>query len=128
LTCATVASICCYMNSETNISATGNSAHPTKEVAMFSSSLQALFLQASPLAAKGLIAQGFPFLVAVENERGEWFWLNAESIDHAGNLARNWVDVLNARGASCWRIHPDGKIGPRPFATVFAQPAWEDAA
>lgn len=48
LTSATVASIDCDMNSETNITATGNPAHPAKEVAMlvkFSTLADGVFIE-----------------------------------------------------------------------------------
>lgn len=58
-------------------------------------------------------ANGIRFFVAVESERGDWFALHADDQGHAGALARNWVDVVGARGASCWRLLPDG---PAPDA------------
>jgi hypothetical protein len=66
--------------------------------------------------------------LAVENERGEWFWLNAEDQAHAATLSRHWVSNMRARGASCWRIMPDGTIAARPFGVVYATFDMEDAA
>jgi hypothetical protein len=74
-------------------------------------SLNAAMLEATPAACRALIAQGINFTVAVENQRGKWFLLHAEDIAHAINLAHNWVDVLNARGASIWRLNEDGPAG-----------------
>jgi predicted component of type VI protein secretion system len=114
---------------EATNNAAGNSAHPRKEAAMFSTSLREAFASATPEACKSLIAQGFPFAVAVENQRGEWFILNAEDQGHAGTLAQHWVETMGARGASCWRLFDHG-LAPKPFHTVFEQldEDWEDAA
>jgi len=92
---------------------------------MFASSLSQAFEAATPEACKALIAQGINFTVAVENAKGEWFLLHADSQHHALNLAQNWVDTLGARGASCWRLHEDGPA-KRSFGTVFPQWDWED--
>lgn len=91
-----------------------------KEFDMFSSSLSQAFEAATPSACKALIAQGINFTVAVENERGEWFLLHAENIGHASDLAHNWVDVMGARGASCWRIFEDG-IAPKKAMLVLPE-------
>jgi hypothetical protein len=100
----------------------------SKEVAMFFSSLSAAFSEATPAACKALIAQGIKFVVAVENQRGEWFLLHAEDQNHAGTLARNWVDTLGARGASAWRLFDFGPSN-KPFMTAFEEPEYyEDAA
>jgi hypothetical protein len=92
---------------------------------MFSLSLSQAFEAATPAACKALIAQGINFIVAVENEVGEWMLLHADDQAHASTLAHHWVDTMGARGTSCWRIFNDGPA-PRAFATVFAQPEWED--
>lgn len=94
---------------------------------MFSSSLRDAFASATPEACKSLLAQGVRAIVAVENQRGEWFLLHADDHDHAGALARNWVDTMGARGASCWRLFEHG-MGNKPFATVYEEMGWEDAA
>lgn len=92
---------------------------------MFFVSLSQAFEAATPAACKALIAQGINFTVAIENARGEWFLLHAEDQAHAADLARHWVDTMGARGASCWRLFENGPA-PRAFATVFAEPEWED--
>jgi hypothetical protein len=91
---------------------------------MFSFSLSQAFEAATPAACKALVAQGINFTVAVENDRGEWFLLHAEDISNAMNLARNWVDVMGARGASIWRIFEDG-IAPKKCSLVQPEIEWE---
>lgn len=91
---------------------------------MFSSSLSQAFEAATPAACKALIAQGVNFIVAVENNRGEWFLLHADDQAHASDLAHNWVDVMDARGASCWRLFEDG-IAPKKFALIVPENEWE---
>jgi hypothetical protein len=91
---------------------------------MFSFSLSQAFEAATPVACKALVAQGINFTVAVENDRGEWFLLHAEDVSHAINLARNWVDVMGARGASIWRIFEDG-IAPKKCSLVQPEIEWE---
>ena len=92
---------------------------------MFSSSISQAFEAATPAACKALIAQGINFTVAVENDRGEWFLLHAENMDHAINLAQNWVDVMNARGASIWRIFDDG-IAQKKCGMVQPEIEWHE--
>lgn len=92
---------------------------------MFSSSLSQAFEAATPTACQALIEQGINFTVAVENEKGEWFLLHAESQSHAIDLAHHWVDTMNCRGASCWRIYSDG-IAPKSFALINPEMDWED--
>ncbi len=95
---------------------------------MFHSSLTSALTEATPLACQALLSQGVKFVVAVENAKGEWFLLHADDQGHAGTLARNWVENMGARGASCRRIFADG-IAPKPFLTVFEQPEYyEDEA
>jgi hypothetical protein len=65
-------------------------------------------------------AAGIHFFVVVENARGEWHALHADDQGHAGALARHWVDVLGCRGASCWRLFPDGPA-PEGFFSYFEQ-------
>ena len=91
---------------------------------MFSFSLSQAFEAATPTACKALVAKGINFTVAVENDRGEWFLLHAEDISNAMNLARNWVDVMGARGASIWRIFEDG-IAPKKCSLVQPEIEWE---
>lgn len=85
---------------------------------MFHVSLTSALIEATPLACKALLAQGVRFAVAVENQRGEWFLLHATDQLHASDLARNWVGVMGARGASCRRIFEYG-ISDKPFLTVY---------
>jgi hypothetical protein len=92
---------------------------------MFASSLNEAFSSATPGACKALVAQGINFTVAVENARGEWFLLHAESQSHASDLAHHWVNTMGARGASCWRIFEDG-IAPKKFALVVPEVEWAE--
>lgn len=92
---------------------------------MFHSSLISALTEATPLACQSLLSQGVKFAVAVENAKGEWFLLHAEDQHHAGTLARNWVDNMGARGASCRRVFADG-IAAKPFLTVYEQCGFED--
>ena len=92
---------------------------------MFSLSLSQAFEAVTPAVCKALIAQGINFIVAVENQSGEWFLLHAYDQAHAATQALHWVDTMGARGTSCWRIFEDGPA-PRSFATVFPQTEWED--
>jgi len=88
-------------------------------------SLSDAFSEATPAACKALLAKGIRFVTAVETRSGEWFLLHAYDQDHAGVLARNWVDTMSARGASCWRIFEYG-LSSHSFFTIFAQPEWGD--
>lgn len=92
---------------------------------MFHVSLTAALTEATPLACQSLLAQGIKFAVAVENQRGEWFLLHATDQLHAVDLARNWVDVMGARGASCRRIFDHG-ISDKPFLTVYEDVGFQD--
>lgn len=92
---------------------------------MFSSSLSSAFEAATPAACQALLSEGINFTVAVENHRGEWFLLHAENVADAMNLAHNWVDVMNARGASIWRIFDDG-IAPKKCGMVQPEIEWPD--
>jgi|JI10StandDraft_1071094.scaffolds.fasta_scaffold3624632_2 hypothetical protein len=94
---------------------------------MFHSSLTSAITEATPLACRALLSQGVKFVVAVENAKGEWFLLHADDQGHAGTLARDWVENMGARGASCRRIFADG-IAPKPFLTVYEQCGFEDDA
>lgn len=70
-------------------------------------------------AVAGRVARKARFVVLVEADDGSWFELDADDQGHAGVLARNIVDVMGARGASCWRVLPNGKLVGRPFLTHF---------
>jgi hypothetical protein len=80
----------------------------------------------TPEANRGRHARRPFFVVAVEADDGSWFELDAESMDHARTLAKNQVDLMNARGASCWRVVKSGaqiaEMGARPFFTYFWSP------
>ena len=89
-------------------------------------SLISLFGEIEQAAAMAY-ANGIRFFVAVESQAGEWFALHADDQGHAGILARAWVDDMGARGASCWRLYPDGPA-LAPFAVLFEQPNWEEVA
>jgi hypothetical protein len=94
---------------------------------MFSLTLAEAFASVTPEACQSLIAAGVTFTVAVENQRGEWFLLHADGDAHAGRLARNWVDTMGARGASCWKLTAGGRAR-KPSLTVYEDLEWEDAA
>jgi len=94
---------------------------------MFHSSLTSALIEATPLACKALLAQSIRFAVAVENSKGEWFLLHANDQLHAVDLARNWVDTMGARGASCRRIFEYG-VSDKPFHTVYENIGFEDVA
>lgn len=66
----------------------------------------------------GRKARGAKFVVAVEADDGSWFELDADDQGHAGVLARNAVDAMSARGASCWRVM-DGRYLGRAFYSCF---------
>ncbi len=80
-------------------------------------SLDSLFSEVRSEAAKAY-AWGLRFFVAVENAKGEWFALHADDQAHAAKLAQVWVDDVGCRGASCWRLYPDGP-GPEAFFLYF---------
>lgn len=71
-----------------------------------------------------------PFIAAVciEADDGSWCELDAESEDHAKALAKNMVDHLNARGASCWKFDANGKLARKSFHVYFADCLADDQA
>lgn len=71
---------------------------------MFHCNASDALAEATPEACQSLRAQGITHTVLVENHKGEWFLLHAESEVHALNLAIHWVDAMFARGASCREI------------------------
>jgi len=92
---------------------------------MFAKTLSAAFEAATPEACRSLLAQGVTHVVAVENSKGEWFLAHATSVDHGHTLARSWVDKMDARGASVWRLHEDGPA-KRHCGLVTPEPeGWE---
>lgn len=72
--------------------------------------------------AAGRVARKAKIVVAVEVDDGSWCELDADSEAHAEVLARNWVDVLGARGCSCWHVIEDGSYAARNFFTYYEQP------
>jgi hypothetical protein len=72
----------------------------------------------TPEAIAGRRLRDVKFVVDVEVDDGTWCELDATSENHAKVLAQNWVEVLGARGASCWCIM-FGEPGGRPFYTHF---------
>ncbi len=77
-------------------------------------------------AIEGRLARKAKYVVCVEVDDGSWCELDADDADHAYRLAVNWVDVMDARGASCWCVSKTGELGGRPFKTYYSQPKWED--
>lgn len=77
-------------------------------------SITAFFTDA---ANAGRVARKAKFVVCVEADDGSWFELDADDQAHAGVLARNVVDKMDARGASCWRVFAGGDISGKPFFT-----------
>lgn len=67
---------------------------------------------------EGRKARGAKFVVAVEADDGSWFELDATDQGHAGVLARNAVEAMSARGASCWRVM-DGRYLGRSFYACY---------
>lgn len=78
-------------------------------------------------AVAGRAARKAKFVVLVEASDGSWCEMDADDQGHAGVLARNIVDVVGARGASCWRALPNGELLGRPFLTHFETANWEAA-
>jgi hypothetical protein len=70
-------------------------------------------------AAEGRKARDAAFVVAVEVDDGSWCELDAEDGTHAERLAETWVDLMNARGASCRAVKPDGTLVKKPFFTHY---------
>lgn len=93
---------------------------------MAHASLELLFQEVKAEAFKAY-AWGLRFFVAVECADGQWIALHADDQGHAGKLAQCWVDDLGNRGASCWRLYPDGP-GPEAFYSYFEFISEEDYA
>lgn len=70
--------------------------------------------------AAGRVARGARCVVTVEADDGSWFELDAVHASHACALADSQVSLMNARGASCWRVTARGKLSRRWFYTKFA--------
>lgn len=93
--------------------------------AVFPKTIDQAFARITPEACKSILAQGANFAVACETQAGHWFVLHAVDLDHALNIARNRVDNFLCRGASVWRIHPDG-IANKMCGAIYEE-AWGDA-
>ena len=70
-------------------------------------------------ADAGRLAREAKFVVSVEVDDGSWCELDADDVTHAERLAMNWVDVMNARGASCWEVIANGGVKRKPFFTYY---------
>lgn len=64
----------------------------------------------------GRKARGCKIIVACEARDGSWVDLDGQNVDQAINMARNWVEIQDARGASVWRVGHDGKLVGRSLA------------
>jgi hypothetical protein len=69
----------------------------------------------------GRVARKVKFIVQVEADDGSWTELDADSQAHAKILADNWVEKLNARGCSCWKVAADGKLSKHAFYHKYAE-------
>lgn len=77
----------------------------------------------TPERDAGRLARKVEYVVAVEVDDGSWCELDATDYAHGQVLARNWVDKLNARGCSVWRVRlMDGKIVPKSLFNYYWQP------
>jgi len=70
-------------------------------------------------ATMGRFVRKAAFVVDVECDDGSWCELDADDKAHAERLARNWVDVMGARGASCWEVIGNGNVKKKPFFTYY---------
>lgn len=93
--------------------------------AVFPKTIDEAFARITPEACKSILAQGAHFAVACETQAGRWFVLHAVDLDHALNIARDRVDNFLCRGASIWRIYPDG-LASRNCAAIY-EDAWRGA-
>lgn len=69
----------------------------------------------------GRVSRGVGYVVCVECDDGSWCELDATSVPHAKTLADNWVDKMNARGASVRRVLPAGTLARDTLYTKFAE-------
>lgn len=88
-------------------------------------SLDQAMAECTPAACKEVLSQGFKFAVAVETAAGRWFILNTADMEAANNVANQWVDIHEARGASIWRIYEDG-LAQKKAALILPENEWED--
>lgn len=77
-------------------------------------------------ATMGRFARKAKFVVDVECDDGSWCELDADDKAHAKRLARNWVDVMGARGASCWEVVGNGNVARRSFFNYYENVGMED--
>jgi hypothetical protein len=78
-------------------------------------------------ANAGRVARQPHSVVHVEADDGSWCELDADSRDHAKRLAVNWVNVHNARGASCREYdRKTGRLKRNPFFTHFPEVDFAD--
>lgn len=90
--------------------------------AVFPKTIDEAFAKITPDACKVALDQGVNFAVACETQSGRWFVLHAIDLDHAILIARDRVDNFLCRGASIWRVLPDG-IARKKSAAVY-EDAW----
>ena len=76
-------------------------------------------------ATAGRAARKARFVVDVEVDDGSWCELDVDDKAHAERLARNWVDVMSARGASCWEVDENGCCKRKPFFVYYEQANWD---
>ncbi len=88
-------------------------------------SLDQAMAECTPASCKEVLSQGFKFAVAVETAAGRWFILNTADMEAANNVANQWVDIHEARGASIWRIYEDG-LAQKKAALILPENEWED--
>jgi hypothetical protein len=75
-----------------------------------------------PAALVGRLARNVHFVVEVEADDGSWCELDAENSDHAKRLADNMVDVMSARGCSCWCVNAEtGALARTSFYKRFEE-------
>jgi hypothetical protein len=81
----------------------------------------------SPERQRARLLRGVHFVVETETDDGSWCELDAEDSDHAKRLADNWVDVLGARGCSCWCVNAEtGALARTSFYKKFEEACFND--
>jgi hypothetical protein len=82
----------------------------------------------TPERNAGRVARAVEYVVFVECRDGSWCELDADSEEHCRVLSRNWVDRLEARGCSAWRVRLiDGSITPKAVCTYYWEPSYDEA-
>lgn len=100
--------------------------HQAEDIVMttvFPKTLDEAFARITPDACKIILAQGVNFAVACETQAGRWFVLHATDMDNAFRIARDRVDNFLCRGASIWRIYPDG-LASKKCGAVYEE-VWD---